>query len=374
MKKIVLTLMAMLVAISIFLFFNPNKLFEQVFKFGQDYEKVSAEDVRIYVSPQVSYNTDIATEQLKETREFAEKLFNQNFDSHPSLAIYVTEPGYRGHERLTNLTGAYLYEMGVILINGEEAQFASSTTVHEYTHFLLDLYVKEHGLTIEDIPDWLTEGLAEYVAFQVEQALPQKYSLYYDHFPFPQLHEMTNVNVDTVYLQGFYAVYDLAERFGVEVVPQLILAYKETNDFTSAFEQVTNLDYRTYHDEFFINRNELAKLSNLKASPEEVITIGEQLVGNRAAINPYTPFVYPDLVGAALALGNVTQAKLFMNQLEPLMFNPYDYLHFADAFRESGDVEMAQYLSEQARLFAEKYAYSMEEFERELKKVSETPE
>ena len=371
MKKIFFLFMAIIVAVAIFLFFNPNKLFEQVFKYGQDYEKVSAEDVRIYVPPHLTYNTEIATEQLQETREFAETLFNQNFDSHSSLAIYVTEPGYRGHERLANLTGAYLYEMGVILINGEEVQFASSTTVHEYTHFLFDHYLRKQDLTIEEIPDWLTEGIAEYVAFQVEQALPQKHSLYYNHFPFPQLHEMTNGNVDTVYLQGFYAVYDLVERFGVEVMPQLMLAYKETNDFAAAFEQVTKMDYVTYHDQFFINRNELAKLSNLKASPEEAITFGEQLVKNRAAINPYTPFVLPDLVGASLALGDTIKAKVYLNQLEPLLFNPYDYLHYAGAFWESGDREMAQYLIAQARDFADKYAYSSEELEQEAKKISE---
>ena len=81
MKKIVLTLMAMLVAISIFLFFNPNKLFEQVFKVGQDYEKVSAEDVRIYVSPQVAYNTDIVTEQLKEETQLEWVCCMQNIEA-----------------------------------------------------------------------------------------------------------------------------------------------------------------------------------------------------------------------------------------------------------------------------------------------------
>lgn len=364
-----LTIFAIIVAVAIYLFFNPNMVFEQVFKFGQDYEKSSAEDVRIYVTPQVPYQTEGVLEQLKSTREVVQQLLNKNFETHNSLAIFVTELGYRGHERLTGLTGAYFYAMGVILINGEEPQFASSTTVHEYTHFLFGEYLKEQQLTFDEIPDWFTEGLAEYVAFQVEHALPQKYSLYYNHFPFTEMQTLTNTNVDAVYMQGFYAFHDLVTQFGTEVMAQLLTKYKDTSDFKIAFTQVTGMNYSTYHDQFFINRNELAKLNNLKSSPQDVLTYGEQLLENRASINPYAPFVLPDLVGAALALGNVNLAKEYFNQLERLLFNPNDYLYFAEAFNEAAETKLALQLVEKGREFALKYNYDLEDFEREVKKV-----
>lgn len=178
-------------------------MFEQVFKYGQDYEKTSAEDVRIYVAPDIAYNNEVVFQQLKSTRELAQQLFNKNFEQHQSLAIFVTKPGYRGHERIAEITGAYSFAMGVIFINGEDPHLVSSTTVHEYTHFLFGEFLTELQLTFEDIPDWFTEGLAEYVAFQVELALPQKYSLYYNHFPFPKMHTLTNGNVGRFIYKAF---------------------------------------------------------------------------------------------------------------------------------------------------------------------------
>lgn len=344
-------------------------MFEQVFKYGQDYEQTSAEDVRIYVAPDIAYNNEVVFQQLTSTRELAQQLFNKNFEQHQSLAIFVTKPGYRGYERIAEITGAYSFAMGVIFINGEDPQLVSSTTVHEYTHFLFGEFLTEQQLTFEDIPDWFTEGLAEYVAFQVEQALPQKYSLYYNHFPFPKMHTLTNGNVGAVYLQGFYAVQDLVAFFGTDIITQLLAEYKETNDFSIAFTNVTGLDYATYHDRFFINRNEIAKLNELKASPQQVLTYGEELLKNRASINPYTPLVLPGLVGAALEFGDVKLAKTYFYDLEPLMFNPSDYLHYAKAFHEAKEPKLAQELIEQARAYAVRYAYDLAEFEREVEKT-----
>ena len=147
--------------------------------------------------------------------------------------------------------------------------------------------------------------------------------------------------------------------------------YLEVNDFSIAFTQVTGIDYHTYYGEFFINRNELAKLNDLKTSPQQVITYGEELLNNRASINPYGPFVLPHLVGAALEMGDVPLALDYFNKLEPMLFNPNDYLYYAADFHEAGETKFAQQLVEQARINAAKYYFDIEEFEREVDKKFE---
>lgn len=61
-----LTLFAIVVAAAIYLFFNQNIVFEQVFKYGQDYEQTSAEDVRIYVAPDIAYNNEVVFQRKRQ--------------------------------------------------------------------------------------------------------------------------------------------------------------------------------------------------------------------------------------------------------------------------------------------------------------------
>ncbi|MEK4521193.1 collagenase [Psychrobacillus sp. FSL W7-1493] len=357
------------ISVSIYFYFNQQKAFEYFFKFNESYVKTQVGDVTIYKSPQVLYDSQAVLEQLASTRQLAQDLFKMEFTSHDSLPIFVTLPGYKGHERMDTNTGVYLSEMGNILINGENEQFASYTTLHEYSHFLFDLYLREHEISIQELPAWFTEGIAEYFAFQVEQAFPVLYSYYFDTFPFERLQENHNENVNTIYLQGFYAIYDLIETYGEDVITKVILAYKDSGDFATAFEAVTDEEYVAYHESFRLNKNKINMLADKNLDPEKVITIGEQLLADQSSINPYSPFVLPYLVTAALEVNDVSLASTYFKSLEQLLFNPNDYLYYAVQFAEAGERSFADELIEKGRYFAEAYHYDVEIYEVEAKKI-----
>lgn len=372
-SKTFVAILLLIVALgaSSYIYFNQQVAFEQFFKFDEDYAKTKGGDITIYRAQEVLFDTEAVLDRVEPTKQLAQDIFKMDFKTHNSLPIFVTLPGYKGHEKMGANTGVYIDNMGIIFINGENAQFSLYTAVHEYSHFLFDLYLSENGISIQEIPAWFTEGIAEYFSFKVEQALPTFYTYYFNTFPFDKLHEINSGNVNTIYLQGFYAIFDLIESYDEDVITQIISAYKTSGDFSAAFEEVTDENYAEYHDNFRLNKNKIDLLANQLSKPEKVLETGEQLLANQASINPYSPFILPYLVSAAIEVNDVSLAKTYLDSLDQLLFNPNDYLYFAVQFQEAGEHSIAAKLIEKGRYFGKAYHYDLELYEREAEKILE---
>lgn len=342
---------------SIYFYFHQSKVFEYFFKFGENYIKEQDEQLVFYKERSIVYDTEYVAEQLQKTRNLAQDIFKKNFSTHDLLPIFVTVPGNKGHDKMEAASGLYLYKMNVILINGEKEQFTSYTTIHEYSHFLFNLYVKDYELSLDEIPDWFTEGFAEYMAFRVDQAFPMEQTYAYNVQPFDTLDELNQTNVNAIYLQGFYAIYDLIEKNGVEMIPTVIQAYKKTRDFGRAFEEVTNESYASYHKQFRLNENKLTQLTRGNRAAQKVKELGEKLLENHAQMNPYSPFVLPYVVAASLEVNEIDDAKAYFGKLDQLLFNPNDYRYYATLFSDAGEKKFAEELMEKAHYYAKVYHY-----------------
>lgn len=370
-SKTVVAILFLIVALgaSSYIYFNQQVAFEQFFKFDEDYVKTKDGDITIYRAREVLFDTEAVLDRIEPTKQLAQDILKKDYKTHKSLPIFVTLPGYKGHEKMGANTGVYIDNMGIIFINGENAQFSSYTAVHEYSHFLFDLYLSENGISIREIPAWFTEGIAEYFSFKIEQALPTFYTYYFNTFPFDKLHEINSGNVNTIYLQGFYAIFDLIESYDEDVITQIISSYKTSGDFSAAFEEVTDENYAEYHDNFRLNKNKIDLLADQLSEPEKVLETGEQLLANQASINPYSPFILPYLVSAAIELNEISLAKTYLDSLDQLLFNPNDYLYFAVQFQEAGEHSIAAKLIEKGRYFGKAYHYVLELYEREAEKI-----
>lgn len=370
-SKTVVAILFLIVALgaSSYIYFNQQVAFEQFFKFDEDYVKTKDGDITIYRAQEVLFDTEAVLDRIEPTKQLAQDILKKDYKTHKSLPIFVTLPGYKGHEKMGANTGVYIDNMGIIFINGENAQFSSYTAVHEYSHFLFDLYLSENGISIQEIPAWFTEGIAEYFSFKVEQAFPTFYTYYFNTFPFDKLHEINSGNVNTIYLQGFYAIFDLIESYDEDVITQIISAYKTSGDFSAAFEEATDENYAEYHDNFRLNKNKIDLLADQLSEPEKVLETGEQLLANQASINPYSPFILPYLVSAAIEVNDVSLAKTYLDSLDQLLFNPNDYLYFAVQFQEAGEHSIAAKLIEKGRYFGKAYHYDLELYEREVEKI-----
>ena len=93
------------------------------------------------------------------------------------------------------------------------------------------------------------------------------------------------------------------------------------------------------------------------------------MLAGKSTINPYTPFVLPTVIKASLELKNVSLAKSYLERLDQMLYNPYDYLYYALHFAEAGEQDFALQLIDKGRTFAKKYHYDLDEFEKEAGKV-----
>lgn len=367
-----LTIILFIIAVSIccvmiYSFLKPNSFYEKYYKIGGGYDKLAADHTTIYVPPNVATNAKESLGNFEPTRQLATKLFNYEYLDLPPISFFVMVPGNIGYHRVQNVTGKYLPDRGVVLLNGERALFG--TIIHEYSHFLFDLYLKDKGLAIEKLPVWLVEGLAEYTAFQIEHALPVA-SYDYNVLSLEQLNAWDSNNTNTVNLQGFYMVYELIENHGEDIIVQLINTYKNTNNFKASFEKVTGESFNHYHEKFQVDIDKIKDLDGKEA--DVMLQKGKELLENKASINQYTPIVLPILVSVSLYLEDINSAKEYFTELDRILFDPNDYLAFAQGFINAGEEAFAKQIIEKGLKVAQQFVYDIESYENEAKEILET--
>lgn len=120
--------------------------------------------------------------------------------------------------------------------------YFQSTIMHEYTHYRLQTFMKEQGLYVNRIPLWFHEGVAEYVGMY---DVGHRYSPFKEA-PFEKLvtheewekHRLDNYDV---YIQSYYAIQFLVEKYGETVIKSIIEETAKKNDFNEGFTRATGI-------------------------------------------------------------------------------------------------------------------------------------
>ncbi|MFC0273606.1 collagenase [Metabacillus herbersteinensis] len=150
---------------------------------------------------------------------------------------------------LESINGFYVSkskQIGVIspasLSNDFESWYYVRTFRHEYTHHYLNLYKAKYS--IDHIPKWFEEGLAEYTAVEL-----------YDNTswsdPLDKVVSFNELNsreewlnarktTDTLYLQSYLAIKYLFDNFSNDVVKDIIILSKSIG-FDKSFKKVTGI-------------------------------------------------------------------------------------------------------------------------------------
>jgi hypothetical protein len=120
--------------------------------------------------------------------------------------------------------------------------YFQSTIMHEYTHYRLQTFMKEQGLFVNRVPLWFHEGVAEYVGM---------YDVGHRYYPFKEApfeklitHEDWEKyrfdNYD-VYIQSYYAIHYLVEKYGETMIKSIIEETAKENDFNEGFTRATGI-------------------------------------------------------------------------------------------------------------------------------------
>lgn len=129
------------------------------------------------------------------------------------------------------------------------ANINSYILVHEYTHYKMNSFYKENGLSIFKIPSWFSEGVAEYASS----------TLFPDKFRNPIIKKMQNLKeLDTSkkmgesefsgqesYMQSYIAVKKIIELKGENSIRAILLNTKSMT-FYNSFEKVVGLSIEDF--------------------------------------------------------------------------------------------------------------------------------
>lgn len=287
-----------------------------------------------YESGQEHIISDIVN-LLPAIQEEQQKWFS-NIEIKERLAIYIIGKHHPLHDRYFQNTkkGIYYIDLQLVVLNAE-TYAPENNFVHEYAHFLLHHYTEQHGGNVNDLPIWFIEGFANSFEWFVTNGVSESV-WHYEATPFTQLEEMSANNRIEVYSQGFHAVLDLIEQHKPEVILQIIQKTTELNSFVTAFQQITNKDYKTYHENFVYDRQQARYFYELaKNNKSRFIQEAEAFIKARPAVHPYTAELSELLYKAYFVNGNITRSLYYARVSSSLSHNAHFLISIADTIGEA---------------------------------------
>lgn len=191
---------------------------------------------------------------------------------------------------------------------------------HEYTHYYLDMYCKENGISIDSIPQWFNEGLCEYIG---NNNISSNDKITFT--PFNKLFstvDWKNSSVDAYY-QGHLAVSKIVSLYGKDKIKNIILGCKN-NDFNASFKKNTGVKIEGF--QYGIERNCVSYFSSIQSygkpnSDKNLEKIRVDCLEKYVTINPDSPDAYWDIGAYYHSNKNIPKAIKVVE--EGLKYNPH---------------------------------------------------
>lgn len=162
--------------------------------------------------------------------------------------------------------GFYLKELEMIHLNKNYTiSELENVFSHELAHFYFVKYVNDLKVDVDDIPNWVHEGVAMSFA---QRVFPEHIAQIAEVQPLMELEIMETEDghkgyTEDNYLQMLYAIEYLIYQHDEKIITDLVTKTKTEKDFTSAFTKLTSLDLDTYHEMFETNLEKIKEFENL---------------------------------------------------------------------------------------------------------------
>lgn len=365
-QKIVFVVLCTISAVGIYLLYNPHVPAKLIFSFNEDYQKTQLNGVDVLINSDIVIEEDKVVRGMEQTKERAAKLFD--VANEDKVDIFVALPGDRIYDMYLgkgNL-GIYHPPIKTVAVDGQYTGDLSSTIIHEYSHHLFYEYIDTLKVTSEQIPEWLEEGLALTFEYELMNNVLVKYGPMFNAIPFKQLEEIRDVNSHTIYLQGFYGIMFLLEKYGDSIIRQLIEGTVNSS-FHVAWAKLIEEPYETFHDNFEIQQGSIRKLESLQGDHLKVIAYVDSVKEEHGRLNVYTPFTSLALIEAYAGIGELEKAKITFDMYEPFINNPAEFADLAIMFK--GDPSFNEMLMNKGLNYALQYGYDTKEYEAYLQSV-----
>lgn len=204
---------------------------------------------------------------------------------------------------------------------------------HELAHFYFVKYVNDLKVDVDDIPNWVHEGVAMSFA---QRVFPEHIEQIAEVQPLMELEIMENGDghkgyTGDNYLEMLYAIEYLIYQFDEKIITDLVDETKKEKDFTRAFTKLTSLDLDTYHEMFVTNLEKVKEFENLmqvdeaEAEKQMLLYIEErgEYFNEASALNMYLGNMYVNQERYSEALQILEKNLLYH-------FEPTIYRHLSE--------------------------------------------
>jgi hypothetical protein len=203
----------------------------------------------------------ILKELYPNAKEDLDELYGESSSDKFTIIIYGNEKDFNKVSKFENSGGFYIPINNSIHIKSDKLMPTykyEDLFVHEYTHYRTNKYLKENGISEDELPQWFDEGISEvmanmdtYVDIDLIEVMKFK------NLDTPsEFYEGRKGDFDP-YLQSYFAVNGLVNKFGLEIIPEILLTSKN-NGFSDAFIATTgtSIDVLLTH---YLERREVVK-------------------------------------------------------------------------------------------------------------------
>lgn len=201
-----------------------------------------------------------------------ERWFNQSEVelAKADLDIYLSTE-YKETDAEHDEGGFYLQDFEIIHLNKNHTiSELENVFSHELAHFYFVKYVNDLKVDVDDIPNWVHEGVAMSFA---QRVVPEHIEQIAEVKPLMELEIIKTEDghkgyTGENYLEMLYAIEYLIYQHDEKIITDLVKETKKEKDFTRAFSKLTSLDLDTYHEMFLTNEEKLRELEKLKQVDE----------------------------------------------------------------------------------------------------------
>ena len=301
-----------------------------------------------------------------------ERWFNQSEVTlaKADLDIYLSTE-YKETDAEHDEGGFYLKEFEIIHLNKNfTISELENVFSHELAHFYFVKYVNDLKVDVDDIPNWIHEGVAMSFA---QRVFPEHIEQISEVKPLMEL-ELSETEdghkgyTGDNYLEMLYAIEYLIYQFDEKIITALVEETKKEKDFTRAFSKLTSLDLDTYHEMFLTNEEKLREIEKLmqvdeaEAENQMLLYIEErgEYFNEASLLYTYLGNMYVNQQRYSEAL-QILERKLLYH------FDPTIYRHLSEVAIHV-DKEKSLSYAKEAVESAKKNEWNVEEYENFLSK------
>jgi hypothetical protein len=228
---------------------------------NQSFLKEEFKGITIKYEKKDESSVNILKELYPNAKEELDNLYGVSSSDKFTIIIYGNEKDFNKVSKYENSGGFYMPINNSIHIKSDKLMPTykfEDLFVHEYTHYRTSKYLKENGITEDELPQWFNEGISEVMANKDTYVdIDLLKMMKFEDLDTPsKFYEGRNRDFDP-YLQSYFAVNEIVNKFGAEIIPDILLTSKNS-DFYYAFKETTgtSIDVVLTH---YLERREVVK-------------------------------------------------------------------------------------------------------------------